>query len=156
MSEYLKILSVFVTCALAFGKIGLPTAVVVFKFNFVKVITVSCLGGITGNILFTYLSAGIIRAVHNYRAKRNLIHQKKIFTKFNRRIIRIKQRFGLTGIAFITPVILSTPVGAFLAERFFKHKRRVIIYLSISVVFWALLLYFVFLFFYDSFKGWLL
>ncbi len=156
MSETLKILSVFVTCALAFGKIGVPTAVVVFKFNFVKVMLVTSAGGIAGNILFTYLSAGIIRAIHNFRAKRNLIHHKKIFTRFNRRVIRVKQRFGLTGIAFITPMFLSTPVGAFLAERFFKNKRRVIVYLSISSIFWALLLYFVLLIFHDSLKGWLI
>jgi hypothetical protein len=150
MAEFLKILSVFVTCALAFGKIGMPTAVMVFKFNFLKVMVVGCGGGIAGNILFTYLSAAIIQGIHRFRVKRNLIHKKKIFTKFNRRIIRIKNKFGLAGIAFITPMFLSTPVGAFLAERFYKSKKRVIVYLSVSVVFWALLLYFILYFFHDK------
>jgi hypothetical protein len=154
MTELLKILTVFFTCMFAFGKLGIPTAIAVFKFNFVKVMLVSWAGGIAGIILFTYLSEAIIKAIHNYRARRNLIHRKRIFTKFNRRVIRVKQRFGLTGIAFITPVI-GTPVGAFIAERFYRNKRKVIIYLSLSVIFWSLLLYFIILLFYDSLKNWL-
>lgn len=156
MTDLLKIFSVFLTCALAFGKIGFPTAFIVFDQNFPRVILVSCAGGIAGNILFTYLSAGILKWRHNFRARRNKIHSKKIFTKFNRKVIKIKQRFGLAGIAFITPMFLSTPVGAFLAERFFKDKRKIILYLSASTILWAFILYFVFLFFHDSFKGWLL
>lgn len=155
MAEFLKFVTVFLTCAFAFGKAGIPTAVAVYKFNFIKVMIASWSGGIAGNIIFTYLSAGIIKAIHNYRLKRNLIHRRRIFTKFNRRVIRIKQRFGLAGIALITPII-GTPVGAFLAERFFRNKRRVIVYLSLSVIFWSLLLYFMILFFHDSLKGWLI
>lgn len=155
MAELLKYLTVFLTCAFAFGKLGIPTAVAVFKFHFVKVMLVSWAGGIAGNIFFVYLSADILRRIHNYRVKRNLIHRKRIFTRANRRIIRIKQRFGLTGIALITPII-GTPVGAFLAEKFYKNKRRVVIYLSFSVIFWSLLLYFVILLFYGNLKGWTL
>jgi hypothetical protein len=155
MNELLKILSVFLTCSFAF-KIGFPTAMIAFEMNFVKVILVTCGGGIAGNILFTYISAAIIRAIHNFRAKRNLIHKKKIFNKFNRRVIRVKQRFGLAGIAFITPMFLSTPVGAFIAERFYRDKKKIILYLCISTVLWAFSLYFIITLFYDFFKGWLI
>lgn len=155
MNHFLKILSVFLTCSFAF-KIGFPTTFMVLERNFPEVIAVSCGGGIMGNIVFTYLSAAILKGIHNFRKKRGMIHRKKVFTKFNRRIIRIKQRFGLAGIAFITPIFLSTPIGAFLAERFFKDKRRIIIYLSAATIFWAFAMYFILLFFYDSLKGWLI
>jgi hypothetical protein len=82
-------------------------------------------------------------------------HPKKIFTKFNRRVIRIKHRFGLTGIAILTPIFLSIPIGAFLAERFYKDKKKVITYLSISAIAWCFVLYFIYLFFYDTFRAWL-
>jgi hypothetical protein len=155
MNEFLKILSVFLTSAIAFGKLGMPTAVAVFKFDFFRIFIVAVSGGIFGNFVFTYLSAAIIRGIHNYRVKKNLIHRKRIFTTFNRRIVRIKQKFGLAGIAFITPMFLSTPLGAFIAERFYRNKRKVVTYLSISVVFWGLLLYVLFYFFYETMKGWL-
>jgi hypothetical protein len=155
MGNFFKILSVFITCSFAF-KIGFPTAVMVFKYNFFKTMIVACSGGIAGNIFFTYLSAAIIKAIHNFRAKRHLIHRKRIFTRFNRRVIRVKQRFGLAGIAFITPILLSTPLGAFLAERFFRDKRKIIIYLSCATIFWGLALYPILLIFHDSVKGWLI
>ena len=154
MSEFLKIVTVFLTCAFFFGKAGIPTAIAVFKFNFIKVMLVSWAGGISGIVLFTYMSDAILKAIHNFRAKRNLIHRKRIFTRGNRKIIRIKQKFGLGGLAFITPII-GTPVGCFIAERFYRNKRKVIVYMSISIIFWSLLLYFLVLFFYDSVKWWL-
>jgi hypothetical protein len=70
-------------------------------------------------------------------------------------MIRIKHRFGLVGIAFITPII-SQPIGAFFAEKFFKNKKKVILYLSISVVFWAIALYVLLFMFHDQLKGWLI
>jgi hypothetical protein len=155
MNEFLKVFTVFLTCMFLFGKAGIPTAIVFFKFNFVKVMLISWAGGISGIILFTYMSEALIKGIHKFRVKRHLIHRKRIFTRFNRRIIRVKQRFGLSGIAFITPII-GTPVGSFIAERFYKNKRKVIVYLSISIIFWSLLLYFIILIFYDRVKVWLL
>jgi hypothetical protein len=149
MREFLKIVTVFLTCAFFFGKAGVPTAIAFFKFNFFKVMLISWGGGISGVILFTYMSEAILKAIHKFRVKRHLIHRRRIFTKFNRRVIKIKQRFGLIGIAFITPII-GTPVGCFIAERFYRDKKKVIVYQSISIVFWSLLLYFVILFFFDQ------
>ncbi|MBL7901888.1 MAG: hypothetical protein JNK73_07830 [Bacteroidia bacterium] len=144
MTTLFKILGVYLTCTVLFCKAGVPTALVLFKDDFLTYFLVCTAGGVTGNIVFTYLSAVILKKVHEYRAKRHLIHKKPIFTPFNRRVIKIKQRFGLLGIATITPLILSTPLGAFLAERFFKNKRKIILYLSVSVVFWELVFYFAF------------
>jgi hypothetical protein len=155
MSPLFKILSVFFTCSFAF-KIGFPTAFMVLDQDFFTVITVTCAGGIAGNILFTHLSAALLKAIHEFRVKRGLIQKTKKFSPFNRRVIRIKQKFGLAGIAFVTPIFLSTPVGAFLAERFFKDKRKIIIYLSGATVLWAFLLYFILYFFHESLKGWLI
>ena len=68
-------------------------------------------------------------------------------------MIGIKQRFGLAGIAAITPLI-SQPIGAFFAEKFFKDKKKVILYLSISVVIWAIGLYFILYLFHDQLQIW--
>jgi len=150
MTTLFKILGVFLTCTVLFCKAGVPTALVLFRDDFLTFFLVCTAGGITGNIVFTYLSAAILKKIHEYRAKRHLIHKKPIFTPFNRRVIKIKQRFGLFGIAAVTPLLLSTPLGAFLAERFFKKKKKIIIYLSVSVVFWELVFYLVFSLFYSA------
>ena len=122
--------------------------------NYLLALLSSCSGAIFGTVVFTYLSAGILKWWDKLKDKWfTSKHPKKIFTKSNRRVIRIKHRFGLTGIAILTPIFLSIPVGAFLAERFYKDKKKVITYLSISAIFWSVTLYFMFLFFYTSFKN---
>ena len=155
MANVLKILSVFITCSFAF-KIGFPTTFILFGNNFWLTMLISCGGGIAGNIAFTYLSAALLKGVHNYRAKRGLIHRRKIFTPFNRRIIRVRNRFGLAGIAFITPILLSTPIGALIAERFYKDKKKIILYLSAATVFWGLTLYLILYFFKGGMQAWVL
>ena len=153
MAEFLKIFWVFVTCTFFFVKLGMPTAVIVFKYNFFKVILVSCAGGITGNIIFTHLSASILKWTQAYKLKKNKDHRQLIFSKSTRRIIKIKHRFGLAGIALITPII-SQPIGAFFAEKFFKDKKKVILYLSASVILWSFFLYLVLFMFHDNLKAW--
>lgn len=155
MNSFLKIASVALTCSFAF-KIGFPTAFVVLEHDFLNVMLVSVSGATIGNVFFTYLSAELLKLIHNYRVRRNLIHKRKIFSKFNRRVIKVKQKFGLAGIAFITPILLSTPLGAFLAERFFKDKRKIILYLTAATLFWAFALYAILTFFFDSFSKYLL
>jgi len=149
MADLWKIITVFLGCATFFGKVGMPAAVIFFKFNFIKVFLVSCGGGIFGNIVFTYISAAILKWWDNFKEKR-FKGKKKILTRTSRFVIKVKKRFGLAGIAFFTPILLSIPLGAFVAERFYKEKRKVIIALSISVVSWSVVEYFLFLFFYKT------
>ncbi|MBA3665945.1 MAG: hypothetical protein H0W61_17335 [Bacteroidetes bacterium] len=140
MTEILKIASVFITSIFFFVKLGVPTAVIVFKYNFFKVFIVTCSGGITSNIIFTYLSDFILRKVHEYKVRKNKFHRRIVFKKSTRKIIKIKQKFGLAGLAFITPLI-SQPIGAFFAEKFYKDKKKVILYLSVSVMMWCVVIY---------------
>jgi len=153
MTNFISASLVFLTCSFAF-KIGFPAAILLFDYSFPETMLVACAGGITGNIVFTFLSAAILKAIHNFRAKRNLIHRRKIFTPFNRRIIRVKKRFGLAGIAFITPILLSTPIGAFIAERFYRDKKKIILYLSLATIFWGLTLYSILFFIHGSLHEW--
>lgn len=154
MTDFWKIVWVFVSCALFFGKIGMPAAVVLFKFSFWKIFIVSNLGGFFGNIVFTYLSSAIIEWWEKVKINYFKNHKHpKIFNKTNRFIIKVKKRFGLWGIAFFTPILLSIPIGAFIAERFYKEKKKVIFALSVAVSFWSIALYFLYLFFYESTKS---
>lgn len=153
MEELSRILTVFFFCTFFFVKVGVPMAFFMFKSSFIKVFVVSCAGGITGNIIFTNLSATLLKWMDAYKRRINKDHKRQVFTRSTRRFVRIKQRFGLTGIALITPLI-SQPIGAFFAEKFFKDKKKVIVYLSVSVMLWSLLLYFILLFFHDQLQSW--
>jgi hypothetical protein len=65
----------------------------------------------------------------------------------------VKNKLGLFGIALLSPVLLSIPLGAFLGEKFFKNKSKVILYLNASILFWFLVLYILMKFFYLQLKG---
>jgi hypothetical protein len=155
-TDVLQFISAALACTISLSKIGIPTVIAIYKSNYLLALVSSCTGAVFGSVLFTYLFAGILKWWD--KVKEGMFsskHPKKIFTKFNRRVIRIKHRFGLTGIAILTPIFLSIPIGAFLAERFYKDKKKVIIYLSISAISWCFVLYFIYLFFYDTFRAWL-
>lgn len=147
MSDFLQIFMVFLSCVFFFGKIGMPSAIIFFKFNFLKVFIVTVSSGIFSNVLFTFSSAALLKWWDNYKERKKIGSKKKVFTKANRRIIKIKNKFGLVGLAFITPIFPGIPVGAFLAERFYKDKFKIIMYLNVSVVFWSITMYTLFYFF---------
>ena len=154
-TDVLQFISAALACTISLSKIGIPTVIAIYKSNYLLALVSSCTGAVFGSVLFTYLFAGILKWWDKVKEKMfSSKHPKKIFTKFNRRVIRIKHRFGLKGIAILTPIFLSIPIGAFLAERFYKDKKKVIIYLSISAISWCFVLYFIYLFFYDTFKSW--
>lgn len=131
---------------------GMPTIVIYFRFDFFYSFIFAVGSGFAGSFIYTYFSYYIIQW-WNKLQRRWQKHPKKIFTKSNRRIIKIKNTFGLTGIALLSPVLLSIPLGAFLGEKFYKNKNKVILYLNASILFWFLTLYILMKFFYNQLKG---
>lgn len=150
-TELWKYISVFLSSTLFFSKIGMPTAVGLFKFHYLKSILTSCAGAIFSTVVFTYLSDVILKWWDKLKDKFfTKKGPKKKFTKTNRMVIRVKHRFGLAGIAALAPFIISIPLGAFLGERFYKDKKKVILYISVSTIIWSNILYGVYYFLYYS------
>jgi uncharacterized membrane protein len=123
-----------------------PLAVLEFKYSFFETVLWINIGGILGIYFFAYLSEGLNRwLIRTFSTrKRNRKREKargnkKIFTKRNRRIIRIKQRYGLIGIAATTPVLLSIPVGVFLVVRYYPRVKTRFVYLITANIAWSLI-----------------
>jgi hypothetical protein len=128
------------TVKFVFG--GVPVALGL-GFSFFETVVVTTLGGFTGVIIFVVLSDTIIKNVKNRKLKKEQegkirAKPKKIFSKKNRLIIHVKHRFGLFGIAALTPLLFSIPVGCFLATRYFKDKQQILIYMFTSILFWSI------------------
>ena len=121
-----------------------PVAVIQFNFNFWETILWTNVGGLIGIYFFAFLSRHIVNWWKSLFRKNKgsgspARREKPWFTKKNRRIVRIKQKYGLPGIAFFTPLLLSIPVGAFLVIRYYRHSRVKITYLLVSNVFWSMI-----------------
>ena len=65
---------------------------------------------------------------------------RKIFTKRYRKMVFIWKKYGLIGLAALTPVLFSIPLGTFFMTRLAKNKKRIIFYMFISVTSWSLLI----------------
>jgi len=101
------------------------------------------LGGIIGILVFTHLGANI----SEYLVKTWPERFGRKFTKMNRRLVRVKSSFGLAGVAFLTPIVLSIPVGIFFSLSITNNKKHIIWSMITACVFWSTVIfvpYFVF------------
>ncbi|MFK7903908.1 MAG: hypothetical protein AB8B69_02225 [Chitinophagales bacterium] len=108
-----------------------------YDFSFLLSILITVSGGMLGVWMFSVLH----KYFSEWKAKHFPSKKKKAFT-INRRkriIVRIKNSYGLAGIAFLTPVFLTVPVGTIVANAFYKNKAKVYSYMFIAFSFWSLL-----------------
>ncbi len=85
-------------------------------------------------ILISYLGEGIRLNLLSKLKKRK---KYRVFSKRKRKIVRIWQKFGMTGVAFLTPALL-TPIGGTLMALSFGVKRsKIILYMTLSAIFWS-------------------
>ncbi len=112
-------------------------------FGYLDTLIITTIGGLMGVIFFFYVSEAIMNLLNRFQKKSSHkgrpTKRKKSFTWKNKLIVKIKRDYGLIGLAAVTPTLLSIPLGTFLAARFFSDKRKVLLYLSASVVVWSVI-----------------
>lgn len=114
-------------------------------FNFKESFFITTTGGITGILAFTFIGHGLaygwkkIKGFFQNRSTTEIKVTKK-FTRTNKFIVRIKMKFGLTGLIITTPSIISIPVGTIVTNHFYRGKLRNVLLLIASLIMWSLLL----------------
>lgn len=152
----LKLLQVVAVSGIKF--LFAPILAIGYGFNYIETVAVTAAGGILGVYFFYYFSKWLISqyfrfcpVLLNYFGGKAAIEKwqnekrcekksKKKFTKKNKLIIQIRKNYGLIGIVLLTPVLLSIPIGAFLARKYYAKKTNILLYMSLSVVAWSLFL----------------
>lgn len=121
MAELLKYLTVYLLSAVKF--ILGPMLGLSYDLNVVTICLLTTGGMMTTVYVFSYFGHHI----------RNLSlrvfgpgKKKKIFTSKSRRFVRIWNKHGVKGIAFLTPLLLSPPIGTILANAFGGKKEEII------------------------------
>lgn len=134
MSEILgKYFSIVFMSALKFA-LG-PIAAFKFNLSFVETILLTTLGMMISVVIFSTVGHKLkIWQEHHFPRK------KKLFTSKNRKIVRVWQKFGLTGIAFLTPILLTPIGGTLLAAAFGEHAKRIILFMLPSAIGWAIII----------------
>ena len=100
-----------------------------------ETILLTIAGMMTSVVIFSLLGIRIRTAWHlRFKKKRAK------FTPKNRRMVAMWGRFGLTGVAFLTPILLSPIVGTILAVSFGERPQRIMSAMLVSAVFWGVAL----------------
>jgi hypothetical protein len=157
MEYILKLLSVFLVASIkyfwatpySFG----------MKLNIWETLILMETGGILGFLFFYYFFGFLFKelkllwpVVYNFtpvlfkvrfemwvkRQRENRVFARK-FTKRNKMIVRIRDRYGMWGLLILSPVILSIPVGALLGNKYFRHDRHFIPYMIIAIIVWGVI-----------------
>lgn len=140
MEKILQILLVVILSATKF--LTAPITSLNIGFGYLETLLITTLGGLLGVFFFFYVSSAIMLLVSKLTSQFSNGKQaksKKIFTWKNKVIVHVKREYGLIGLAAITPIFLSIPLGTFLAARFFSDQKKVIGYLAASVIVWSVI-----------------
>jgi hypothetical protein len=109
-------------------------------FPFLKAVTITTLGGMVGAAFFIFFWDKVITTLKKRKLNNEHIANKppkKIFTFQNKLLIRVKKRFGLFGIAAITP-LFSYPFACYFSVRYFqREKQKIFIYTIVSTLVWS-------------------
>lgn len=146
MREVVEALLVIVTAMVKF----LFAAPVSFGMNkgFLETMLYLMVGGGLGMVVFYFAGRGMLEWFRHRYIRRRRERQmkglplKRIFTRTNRLIVRIKHRYGIIGLAAFAPPTLSIPVTAVLAAKYFHHEKRTLPILLTSVMGWSVVLSF--------------
>ncbi|WP_320279973.1 hypothetical protein [Draconibacterium sp. IB214405] len=150
----LKILHIVLLASVKYI-VTLPYAMIIgldYKYALLAVLT----GGIGGFLFFFYISKPLNRGLmrmwpclcnaipnsikgryHAWCITRMKKKPKRIFTRRNRFITRMRSNYGFWGVIIATPVLLTIPIGAFLANKYYAQRRHIVLYMILSIIGWA-------------------
>ena len=130
--EILKAIPVFLSSMIkfVFGSLAGYGA----KLHLVTTITATVLGMMTAVVAFTYFGNFL-----RQRVFKRFFQNRKKFTPRNRKITKLYKKYGLGGIAFLTPILLTPIGGTLIAVSFGSPKEKIILYMFISGVVWAII-----------------
>jgi uncharacterized membrane protein len=118
-----------------------PIAIYLFHMSFLETILYTNIGGFIGVVVFTMFSKGLIKLYDAFWPAKLTCKRKskKVFTKRNRRLVMLKNKYGLAGIVILTPVLLSIPLGVFLNTKYYGYKKISYLYLLLSQFIWSVI-----------------
>lgn len=130
--EILKAIPVYFSSMLKFifGPIGGYAA----GLKLVTTILVTVAGMMTVVFLFTYAGNWIREKVFN-----KFFRKRKKFSNSNRKFVGIWKKYGLIGVAALTPIFLTPIGGTLLAVSSGSPKEKIIFFMFVSASVWSVL-----------------
>lgn len=138
--------------------ITLPYAMLI-GLDFSQAIIAVLVGGIGGFLFFYYMSKPFFKGLEHIKPficqlmpefvktryqtfcqKRLTQKPVKIFSKKRRLMVKLRTSYGFWGIIIATPFLLTIPIGALLASKYYSKRKQTVPYMIMSIVGWAAVL----------------
>ena len=104
------------------------------KLHVVTTIIATVGGTMTVVLAFSFAGDWIRNNVLN-----RFFPNRKRFSDRNRRFVTIWKKYGLAGVAFLTPILLTPIGGTLVAISFGSPRDKLILYMLISATAWAII-----------------
>ncbi len=105
------------------------------KISFLEGMFFALIGGFAGVFFYLFALEFILQKISPKKTAKQFKMSKR-----GRFMIKVRQKGGLLGVAALTPLILSIPVGIALSITLGASKNRILIFHICSVAAWALLI----------------
>src|SRR3989337_3409879 len=128
----LKVLSVYFSSMLkfVFGPLGGYAS----GFSLIVTILVTIAGMMTVCLVFAFFSVWIKEKILS-----RIFKKRNKFSSSNRRFVTIWKKYGLIGVAALTPVLLTPIGGTLLAVSSGSPKEQITFYMFISASVWSVI-----------------
>jgi len=132
MLEYLlKLASIYLLSTVKF--VGGPLLGRGMGLSFWPTLGLTVAGMMTSVVLISGVGRRWVRQQQRQRRER----QTPVFSTRSRRIVRVFQRFGMGGIAFLTPILLTPVGGTVIATLLGVPRGRILLHMLWSAVVWG-------------------
>ena len=144
----MTILTIYVLCMfkIIFG----PTMGYAAGLSPLLTVLITVAGMMTTVLIFTFFGKMIREKILG-----RFIKPKKVFTKKNRRFVKIWRKYGELGVAFLTPILLSPPGGSIIAMALGGSRKKTIGYMFLWSVVWSTVITYTFYYSGDALRDFL-
>lgn len=104
------------------------------EYSFIEASFLSVGGGMLGVFVFLF---GYEFIKKKWKKWRGIEDESFKINRKRRFLVKLRRRFGLTGIAALTPIVLTVPVGTILATTIESSRKKIIIYMLVSFLLWG-------------------
>ena len=102
-----------------------------------NIMTLVALAESIGILFFTLVEEWIRYLWLKYIRRRTQVERKRPTKNLKSWQAKLWSRFGLLGVALLTPPILSPPIGVTIAVAFGTSTKKVLLYMIPSVILWG-------------------
>ncbi len=131
VEELLKYFLVYISSTVKF--IFGPTIGIAYGFNVFITGSLTVLGMMTSVYVFSFFGNRIRELITRFLGDK----KRKRFTKKNRKFVQIWKKYGVPGVALLTPILLTPIGGTILVNAVGAKREEIIKYMWMSCLFWS-------------------